>query len=125
MSNRNSAKSLLIVWIAVYATIGCTLSAAAVRWHDDFDTENPEAWHVVGNRSVWKVADGTLQAHVDRDWDVRYELYQFIAIPPPYRNWTIIINDFGGDKVRFGLCIGRHFPETAKEDPFFLCLFSR
>ena len=123
MSNRNSAKPLLIIWIVVYATISCSLSAAAVKWHDDFDTENPEAWHIVGSRSVWKIADGTLQAHVNRDWDVQYELYQFIAFPPPYRNFTVIINDFGGDKVRFGFCIGRHFPDTPEEDPFFYVFF--
>lgn len=99
-----------------------TLSVAEV-WHEDFDVADPDAWQIVGNESVWQIADGFLRVEVNRDWDVQYELYQFIALPPPYRNFTVKINDFGGDKTRFGFCVGRRFPDTAESDPFFYVFF--
>ena len=103
--------------------MSCILSVSAEVWRDDFDAENPEAWQVVGNDSIWKIEDGFLHAEVNREWDVQYELYQFIALPPPYRNFTITINDFGGNKTRFGFCVGRRFPDTSQEDPFFYVFF--
>ena len=111
------------ILIFLYTLMSCTLFASAETWHDDFDAENPEAWRVIGNESIWKVEDGFLHAEVNREWDVQYELYQFTALPPPYRNFTITINDFGGDKTRFGFCVGRRFPDTPKEDPFFYVFF--
>ena len=117
---RNKNTTLLIL---LYTFFHCTLSVSAETWHDDFDTEKPEAWRVVGNDSIWKISDGFLHAEVNRDWDVQYELYEFTALPPPYRNFTITINDFGGDKTRFGFCVGRRFPDTPKEDPFFYVFF--
>ncbi|MCE2413854.1 hypothetical protein J4G07_07620 [Candidatus Poribacteria bacterium] len=118
MLNKNT--TLLILF---YTLIHCPLSVFAETWHDDFDAEKPDAWRVVGNDSIWKISDGFLHAEVNRDWDVQYELYQFIARPPPYRNFTITINDFGGDKTRFGFCVGRRFPDTPEEDPFFYVFF--
>ena len=103
--------------------MSCTLSASAETWRDDFDAEKPEAWRVVGNDAIWKINDGFLRAEVNRDWDVQYELYEFTALPPPYRNFTITIDNFGGDKTRFGFCVGRRFPATPKEDPFFYVFF--
>ena len=117
---RNKSRTIFIL---LYSLINCTLSVSAETWHDDFDAEKPEAWRVVGNDAIWKVSDGFLHAEVKREWDVQYELYQFIALPPPYRNFTITINDFGGDKTRFGFCVGRRFPDTPKADPFFYVFF--
>ena len=37
---------------------------------------------------------------------------------------SIIIKDIGGDKVRLGFCVGRRFPDTATEDPFFYVFFT-
>ena len=118
MLNKNA--TLLIF---LYTLIRCTLPVSAETWHDDFNVENPEAWRIVGNADIWKISDGFLRAEVNRDWDVEYELYEFTALPPPYRNFTITINDFGGDKTRFGFCIGRRFPDTPDEDPFFYVFF--
>ena len=116
----NITATLLIL---LYMFFHCTLSVSAETWHDDFETEKPEAWRVVGNDAIWKIEDGFLHAEVNRDWDVQYELYQFIALPPPYRNFSITIDDFGGDKTRFGFCVGRRFPDTPEEDPFFYVFF--
>ena len=113
----------LNILVGFYIFVSCTLSASADVWHDDFDTHNPEAWNVVGNDAVWKISNGFLRAEVDRDWNVQYELYQFIAIPPPYRDFVIKITNFGGDKTRFGFCVGRSFPDTPGDDPFFYVFF--
>lgn len=111
------------ILILLYTLIRCTLSASAETWHDDFNTDNPDAWRVIGNDSIWKISNGFLRAEVNRDWDVEYELYEFTALPPPYRNFTITINDLGSDKTRFGFCVGRRFPDTSDEDPFFYIFF--
>ena len=118
MRNKNRT-----IFILLYMLMGGALFASAERWHDDFDAEIPDAWRVVGNDAIWKIEDGFLHAEVNREWDVQYELYQFTALPSPYRNFTITINDFGGDKTRFGFCVGRRFPDTPKEDPFFYVFF--
>ena len=114
---------ILSIFILLYAFIICPLSASAETWHDDFDAENPDAWTIVGNDSVWKISDGFLRAEVNREWEVQYELYQFTAIPPPYRDFVIKIAGFGGDRTRFGFCVGRHFSDTPGEDPFFYVFF--
>ena len=113
----------LNILVGFYIFVSCTLSASAEVWHDDFDTHNPGAWHVVGNDAIWKISDGFLRAEVDRDWNVQYELYQFTAIPPPYRDFVIEITNFGGNGTRFGFCVGRHFADTPGEDPFFYIFF--
>ena len=117
MPNKNAT-----ILIFLYTLITCTLSIAET-WHDDFNAKKPEAWRSVGNDAIWKISDGFLNAEVNREWEVNYELYEFIALPPPYRNFTITINDFGGDKTRFGFCVGRRFPDTPEEDPFFYVFF--
>ena len=99
-------------------------SASADVWHDDFEVENPEAWHIVGNSNVWKIADGFLRAEVKREWELDYELYQFQALPAPYTHFTVTLNDFGGDKTRFGFAVGTSFPDTSEEDPFFYVFFT-
>ena len=118
MSHKN-----LNIFILLYTLIGFTVLASAEIWHDDFDTHNPEAWKIVGNDAVWKISDGFLRAEVNRDWNVQYDLYQFTAIPAPYRDFVIKITNFGGNKTRFGFCVGRHFADTPGEDPFFYVFF--
>lgn len=118
MSNKDTN-----ILILIYILTTCAFSASAETWHDDFDTNNPEAWRSVGNDAIWKVEDGFLRVEVKREWEVAYELYQLTALPAPHRNFVITINDFGGDKTRFGFCVGRLFPDTPEEDPFFYVFF--
>ncbi len=110
--------------ISLCLLIGCIPPASADIWHDDFDVENPDAWHIVGNAAVWTVEDGFLRARVQREWELQYELYQFHAFPAPYRHFTVTINNFGGDKARFGFTLGKNFPDTPFEDPFFYVFFT-
>jgi len=118
MPNRNAS-----ILILIYTLTTCFPSGFAAEWHDDFDAEHPEAWRVVGNNALWKITDGFLRVEVNREWEVGYELYKFTAILGPYRNFIVTINDFGGDKTRFGFCVGRHFPDTPEADPFFYIFF--
>ena len=118
MPNKN-----LSIFILIYILITYSHLVPAEDWHDDFNIENPQAWSIVGNDSIWKVTDGFLRVEVKREWEVEYELYQFTALPAPYRNFVVTINDFGGDKTRFGFCVGRNFPDTSEEDPFFYVFF--
>ena len=111
------------ILILIYILTTYSLPVSAEDWRDDFNIENPQAWNIVGNDSIWKVTDGFLRVEVKREWEVEYELYQFTALPSPYRNFVVTINDFGGDKTRFGFCVGRHFPDTPEEDPFFYVFF--
>ena len=101
-------------------------SASADVWHDDFEVENPEAWHIVGNSNVWKIADGFLRAEVKREWELDYELYRFQALPAPYTHFTVTLNDFGGDKTRFGVRRWNKFSGYLRRGrSVFLCLFHR
>lgn len=121
MSNKKRTRIHLKISIVMF--IISTVSVSAVTWHDDFDTENPEAWHPVGRNDVWKVVDGFLRVEVNRDWEVQYDLYQLIEFPAPYRDFIVTIKDFGGDKIRFGFCVGKRFPDTPEDDPFFYVFF--
>ncbi len=112
-----------VLLIVLTLLLHCAVAVTAETWHDDFEVENREAWRAVGTDAIWQVRDGLLYAEVKREWDVEYELYEFIALSPPYRNFTITLTDFGGDKTRFGFCVGRRFPDTAEEDPFFYVFF--
>lgn len=122
LNNKPMLTFLKILGVVCITLIGTTVVFAEI-WHDNFDAENPEAWQAVGNDKIWKVVDGFLHIEVDRDWDVQYDLYQFTAFPAPYRDFIITIKDIRSDKLRFGLCLGRRFPETSEEDPFFYVFF--
>ena len=110
-----------IICLSISSTFAPTFADV---WHDDFEVENPEAWHIVGNSNVWKIADGFLRAEVKREWELDYELYRFQALPAPYTHFTVTLNDFGGDKTRFGFAVGTSFPDTSEEDPFFYVFFT-
>lgn len=117
-------QTILRFLIPMIIIVSSMWSVSADIWRDDFDTDNPDAWHIVGNDDVWKVEDGFLRITVDRDWAVQYELYKLTAFPTPYRDFSIIIKNIGGDKIRLGFCVGRRFPDTPKEDPFFYVFFT-
>ena len=115
-------QSISIILLLIFISICSIIPASAEIWHDDFDTENPDAWRIVGNDDVWKVNDGFLRIDVNRDWAVQYDLYEFIAFPAPYRDFTINIKNFGGDKIRFGFCVGRSvFLILLMKIHFFMC----
>ena len=100
-----------------------SVSVSAEVWHDDFEVENPEAWQVVGNSDIWKIADGFLRAEVKREWELDYELYRFQALPAPYTHFTVTLNDIGTDRTRFGFALGKSFPDTPEDDAFFYVFF--
>lgn len=116
--------TLLRIFFIMFLAVGSMVSVSADTWRDDFDTDNPDAWNIVGNDDIWKIEDGMLRITVDRDWAVQYELYQLTAFSTPYRDFSIIIKDIGGDKIRLGFCVGRRFPDTPTEDPFFYAFFT-
>ncbi len=124
MQNRSFSITLLVNLILIITSIGSISLVSAETWHDDFDAENPDAWKIVGHDDVWKVADGFLRIDVNRDWAVQYDLYQLTAFPTPYRDFSIKIKNIGGDKIRLGFCVGRRFPDTQAEDPFFYVFFT-
>ena len=78
---------ILSLLFIVIISVGSMVSVSADIWRDDFDTDNPAAWRIVGNDDVWKVEDGMLRITVDRDWAVQYELYQLTAFASPYRDF--------------------------------------
>ena len=116
-------RTILLLLIFMLLSVSSFISTSAEMWHDDFDMENTDAWKNIGDRRVWKVVDGMLRAEVNRDWGIGYELYELIAFPGPHRDFVVTIKNFGGDKLRFGFCVGRRFPETADEDPFYYVFF--
>lgn len=117
-------QTILRLLTPIIITVGSVVPLSADIWHDDFDADNPDAWSIVGNDDVWKVEDGFLRITVDREWAVRYDLYQLTAFESPYRDFSIKIKNMGGDKIRLGFCVGRRFPDTSKEDPFFYVFFT-
>lgn len=118
----NQIKAFLIIILLL--SVFVVIPASTELWHEDFDAENTEAWKIVGNRRVWKVVDGLLRIEVNRDWAIEYDLYELIAFPAPHRDFVVTIKNFGANKLRFGFCVGRRFPETADEDPFYYVFFS-
>ncbi len=116
----NEIKAFLIT---IFLLACIVITASAEIWHDDFDAENTEAWKVVGNRRVWNVVDGMLRISINRDWAIEYDLYELIAFPAPHRDFVVTIKNFGADKLRFGFCVGRRFPETVDEDPFYYVFY--
>lgn len=124
MITKKLFQTILLIICVVFTFFALSQSTFAARWHDEFDTENDDAWKIVGNDDVWKVTEGFLRIEVDRDWNVQYDLYQLVAFPSPYRDFSIHIKDIGGDKIRLGFCVGRHFPESIDEDPYFYVFFT-
>lgn len=115
--------SISRICLLILILLGNAIAVSADIWHDGFDDENTDAWNIVGKDDVWNVSNGMLNVTVDRDWQVQYELFQLIAFPAPYRDFSIIIKDIRVDKIRLGFGVGRRFSDTLEEDPFFYVFF--
>ena len=93
-------------------TIVCILlisfgGADAAFWEDPFEREAEEDWQHKGEDSVWTVEDGLLKAEIQaqKEWSPIFELYQFIAFPGPYNDFTITLETVGVSRARFGIAL--------------------
>ena len=102
------------------------VSADAALWEDHFEREAEEDWQHKGNNSVWTVEDGFLKAKIQaqEQWSTIFELYQFIAYPGPYNDFTITLETVGASRARFGIALAKHFqsllPEIEDEHGYYL-----
>ena len=106
-------KAILIIFIfLVLQTV-----ANAVIWEDRFEQSTEDNWQHRGNDSTWKVEDGFLKAeiHAQAEWRTVFELYQFIAYPGPYNDFTITLETVGATDVRFGIALAKHFLNIATD----------
>ena len=89
--------------------------ANAVIWEDSFEQEVNADWQHTGNDSTWQVEDGFLKAeiHAQMEWRTIFELYEFIAYPGPYNNFTITLETVGATHARFGIALAKHFLNIA------------
>lgn len=89
----------------------------AVIWEDTFEQVSEDDWQHIGNDSTWKVEDGFLKAeiHAQSEWSTVFELYQFIAYPGPYNDFTITLETIGATQARFGIAFAKHFLDPATE----------
>ena len=89
--------------------------ANAVIWEDSFEQEVNADWQHTGNDSTWQVEDGFLKAeiHAQMEWRTIFELYEFIAYPGPYNNFTITLETVGATHTRFGIALAKHFLNIA------------
>ena len=115
-------KSILIicVFLVLQAEVG------AVIWEDTFEQETKDNWQYKGNDSIWKIEDGFLRAdiHAQTQWSTVFELYQFIAYPGPYNNFTITLETIGATHARFGIALAKHFADPiTKIDEYGYYLF--
>lgn len=104
-------KAFLILFITILTLLVLHGIAGAVTWHDDFDHALEDGWYQQGDDSVWKIEEGYLRAEIQtrKQWQTIFQIYQFIAIPGPYNNITINIENIGGTDARFGVALGKHF----------------
>ena len=91
--------------------------AVAVTWQDDFELETEDNWQQAGNDSVWRIEDGFLRAEIraQQQWSTIFELYQFIAYPGPYHDFTIRLETIGAAEARFGIALAKHFLNPVTE----------
>ena len=91
--------------------------AVAVTWQDDFELETEDNWQQAGNDSVWRIEDGFLRAEIraQQQWHTIFELYQFIAYPGPYHDFTIRLETIGAAEARFGIALAKHFLNPVAE----------
>ena len=90
---------------------------SAAIWEDTFEQTAEDDWQHKGNDSIWKVEDNFLRAeiHAQSEWSTVFELYQFIAFPGPYNNFTITLETIGATHARFGVALVKHFLDPATE----------
>ena len=114
--------AIIVIWTFLIAIVG----ADAAFWEDRFEREAEEDWQHKGNDSVWRVEDGFLKAKIQaqEEWSTIFELYQFIAYPGPYNDFTITLKTVGASRVRFGIALAKHFqsrlPEIEDEHSYYL-----
>lgn len=86
----------------------------AVLWEDPFAQEATEDWQHIGKDAIWTVEDGFLKAEIQAQaqWSPIFELYQFIAYPGPYNDFTITLETVGAARARFGIALAKHFDTT-------------
>lgn len=91
--------------------------ADAVLWEDHFEQAAKEDWQHIGKDSIWTVEDGFLKTEIQAQaqWSAIFELYQFIAYPGPYNDFTITLETIGAARARFGIALAKHFDTTVPE----------
>ena len=111
--NTRALSAILIIYILLVFQIG----VGAVLWEDPFEQQSKDDWQHKGNDSTWKVEDGFLKAeiHAQAEWSTIFELYQFIAYPGPYNDFTITLETVGATRARFGIALAKHFLNTATD----------
>ena len=114
------------VILIIYTLLAAQTEAGAVIWEDTFEQSAEDDWQHLGNDSIWKVEDGFLKAeiHAQMQWRTIFELYQFIAYPGPYNDFTITLETVGATHARFGIALAKHFSNpVTKVDEFGYYLF--
>ncbi len=123
----NTANTLKIILI-IYTFFVWQTVAGAVIWEDIFEQEAKDDWQHMGNDTIWKVEDGFLKAeiHAQTQWSTVFELYQFIAYPGPYNDFTITLETIGATQARFGIALAKHFlnPVTKIEEYGYYLFFT-
>jgi len=91
--------------------------AVAVTWQDNFELAAEDNWQQEGNDSVWRIEHGFLRADIraQQQWHTIFELYQFIAYPGPYHDFTIKLETVGAADARFGIALTKHFLNPVAE----------
>ena len=111
---KNITHSLIAILI-IHTFLVSQAEVSAVIWQDSFEHAAEDDWHHKGNDSVWKVEDNFLRAeiHAQSQWSTVFELYQFIAYPGPYNDFTITLETIGATQARFGIALAKHFVNPA------------
>lgn len=105
------------IFIIIFVFLILLGDAVSVTWQDNFAREAEENWQQEGNDSVWRIEDGFLWAEIraQQQWHTIFELYQFIAYPGPYDDFTITLETIGAAEARFGIALAKHFLNPVAE----------
>ena len=108
---------ILKVVIIICTFVVSIPGADAVFWEDHFEQEAKEDWQHTGKDSIWTVEGGFLKAEIQAQsqWSPIFELYEFIAYPGPYNDFTITLETVGAARARFGIAFAKHFRNTVPE----------
>ncbi len=114
MKNARRILNAIIIISILLISVGST---DAAFWEDPFERESEEDWQYKGTNSVWTVENGFLKAEIQarETWSAIFELYQFIAFPAPYNDFTITLETVGVSRARFGIALAKHFRSTLPE----------
>jgi hypothetical protein len=108
---------ILTAILIIYTFLVSQAEVSAVIWEDTFEQAAEDDWQHKGNDSTWKVEDSFLRAeiHAQSQWSTVFELYQFIAFPGPYNDFTITLENTGATHARFGVALAKHFLDPGTE----------